>query len=331
MALTRHPPLLTPQHDATDSLAGSASSGGTPPRIPISRLVTGEHFSHAERGNAYQVLRYAVQEGVELVSWRGHFEQPLDLALCDDSERVSFSFNCLLRGRAACEFDDGVCRAFDVQARSGNISYGPGRKGRYRQQGTLHNLTVAVHPEVLREWDAPALRRLLAAGGYATGHRSPELLAAASWAGRILHAHASKGTPAARHRLWLQGQAMTLVGLFLEASAGSETALTDDVRLRRARDFLLADLSRAPSLAELAAVAGMSEPTLTRQFRRQFADSPYGLFQQERMHSARTRLLSERVSVATVAADLGYTNASHFSAAFRQQFGMTPRELKRAS
>lgn len=124
---------------------------------------------------------------------------------------------------------------------------------------------------------------------------------------------------------------MTLVGLFLEAGAGSAITLTDDVRLRRARDFLLADLSHAPSLAELAAVAGMSEPTLTRQFRRQFADSPYGLFQQERMHSARTRLLSERVSVATVAADLGYTNASHFSAAFRQQFGLTPRELKRAS
>ncbi|ODP31706.1 hypothetical protein A9762_06770 [Pandoraea sp. ISTKB] len=300
------------------------------PHLPVSRLVAGTYASHVARGNAYQVLRYEVQQGVELLSWRGHFEQPLDLALCDDSERVNFSFNCHLHGRATCEFDDGVGRAFDVQACSGNISYGPGRKGRYRQLGTLHNLTVAVHPDRLRDWDGRALKRLLAAGGYATGHRSPELVAAASWVSRTLHAHGANATPAARHRLWLQGQAMTLVGLFLEAHPGAVNAPEDDARIQRARDFLLADLSQAPLLAELATVAGISEPTLTRQFRRQFGESPYGLFQKERMHAARARLLSERVSIATLAADLGYTNASHFTAAFRQQFGIAPRDLKRA-
>lgn len=153
MALTRNPPLLTPQHDAADSL------------IPISRLVTGEHFSHAERGNAYQVLRYAVQEGVEWVSWRGHFEQPLDLALCDDSERVSFSFNCHLRGHAACEFDDGVCRAFDVQARSGNISYGPGRKGRCitsRSRCTRRCCTNGMPPHYGACWPQAATLRDIA-------------------------------------------------------------------------------------------------------------------------------------------------------------------------
>ncbi|QHE91503.1 AraC family transcriptional regulator [Pandoraea fibrosis] len=32
-----------------------------------------------------------------------------------------------------------------------------------------------------------------------------------------------------------------------------------------------------------------------------------------------------------MAAELGYTNASHFSAAFRQQLGMSARDLKGAS
>lgn len=34
-------------------------------------------------------------------------------------------------------------------------------------------------------------------------------------------------------------------------------------------------------------------------------------------------------SVMTVAADLGYANASHFSAAFQKQFGVTPSTFKR--
>ncbi|MGE8358083.1 MAG: helix-turn-helix domain-containing protein, partial [Microvirgula sp.] len=60
-----------------------------------------------------------------------------------------------------------------------------------------------------------------------------------------------------------------------------------------------------------------------------FNNSVYGLFQQERMHEARRRLSARNIPVMTVASDLGYTNASHFAAAFQKQFGVNPSTLKR--
>ncbi|BBI91623.1 transcriptional regulator AraC family [Serratia symbiotica] len=47
------------------------------------------------------------------------------------------------------------------------------------------------------------------------------------------------------------------------------------------------------------------------------------------MQEARRRLANGNASVMTVAADLGYTNASHFSVAFQKQFGVNPSTFKR--
>ncbi len=60
-----------------------------------------------------------------------------------------------------------------------------------------------------------------------------------------------------------------------------------------------------------------------------YGRSIYDCFQHERMQQARTELLRGRLSVAHVAADLGYSNPSHFSAAFRKQFGVNPSALRR--
>lgn len=46
------------------------------------------------------------------------------------------------------------------------------------------------------------------------------------------------------------------------------------------------------------------------------------------MGEARRRLEAD-TPVMLVASDLGYTNASHFAAAFRKQFGIAPSALKR--
>ena len=74
---------------------------------------------------------------------------------------------------------------------------------------------------------------------------------------------------------------------------------------------------------------GLSVLKIKRGFRVLFNNSVYGLFQAERMQEARRRLANGNTSVMTVAADLGYANASHFSAAFQKQFGVTPSTFKR--
>jgi len=304
----------------------------------ISRLVSNASVVALGLGSHYRVIRMALQEGVELIHWQGHFEQPLDIPLQDDSNRVSFSFNCGLDGAATCQFGECESNQYAIEANVGNIHYGQGRRGRYRQQGTLENLSVLVHPDVMRSWveqSDDGLRHMLASGGFAAGHRGGELIAAAQWINRHLKEAQSEFTgQVLRHPLWFQGQAITLVSLFLAARLESRiprATTSRDARLLRARDHLLSNLSRPPSLAELAQTACMSEPTLTRGFRSLFGTSPFELFQRERMQSAHAQLLNRRSNIGAIAAAMGYTNLSHFAAAFRKQFGVNPSEIRRRS
>ena len=133
--------------------------------------------------------------------------------------------------------------------------------------------------------------------------------------------------------MWLQAQGLTLVSLLLEARADEDATdaldRVDRMRLARARAQLLSDLSQPPLLVDLARENGLSLARLKRGFRALYGFSVYGLFQHERMHEARRRLLRADASVSSVACDLGYTNMSHFAAAFRKQFGVNPGEGRR--
>ena len=133
------------------------------------------------------------------------------------------------------------------------------------------------------------------------------------------------------HPLWLQAKSLEFVALFLEDRAAADAAIpaSERRRLLAARDRLLADLADPPTIPELARACGLNVLKLKRGFRQLFGTGVYGLFQRERMHEARRRLLLDDVPVGRVAADLGYANASHFAVAFRKQFGIAPKEIGR--
>ena len=77
------------------------------------------------------------------------------------------------------------------------------------------------------------------------------------------------------------------------------------------------------SLRALAETAGCSPFELCRRFRAQT-----GFTLTEFRHSLRLRIALDRLrghdSITTIALDLGYSSHSHFTAAFRRAFGITP-------
>lgn len=286
----------------------------------VSRLVRGP-------GDESRLTQVPLQDGVELLLWRGHFEQPLETCLRDDSDRVHFTY--VLEGKAACEVRRHCrCQFWEAGAAAGIIHFGPERRGRFRQQGSYASVSVMMRPDVFAAWgDAadPELRRSVRDGWCFAGDcRGAELHATAQLLCRALP-EASE-----RNRMWLKGQGLALCGLLLESRSAptQRVGTADRAKLLRARDLLLADLSLAPTLTELAAYSGLSLLKLKRGFRALFGNSVYGLFMQERMHEARRRLLSGAGSVTEVATDLGYANVSHFAAAFRKRFGVNPASLK---
>ncbi|MBQ1782614.1 MAG: helix-turn-helix transcriptional regulator [Gammaproteobacteria bacterium] len=99
-------------------------------------------------------------------------------------------------------------------------------------------------------------------------------------------------------------------------------------QLEHARELLLQDLSTPPTIAQLAKAVGINQCKLKKSFKDHFGNTIYGLFQEERMASAQRLLQS--YNVTETAMILGYSNVSHFSAAFAKQFGCLPSKARQS-
>lgn len=99
--------------------------------------------------------------------------------------------------------------------------------------------------------------------------------------------------------------------------------LPADARLAKVCRHLLASPSIAADLDQVAADAGLSRRTFTRQFRAQTGVS-FAVWRQQVCMLAAIARLSDRQPVTRVALDLGYASASAFTSAFRRILGDTP-------
>lgn len=77
-------------------------------------------------------------------------------------------------------------------------------------------------------------------------------------------------------------------------------------------------------VGDLADHVGLSERSLQRLVEQRTGMSPKWLIQRRRLHDAVEALKSGQVSLADMAADLGYADQAHFTSDFRTVTGMTP-------
>lgn len=305
----------------SERLAGAAGE------MLASALLFDASALNARPGDRCRLKTVPIQDGVELQLWEGSFAAPWQMSILDDSERIHFTW--VMHGSARIELGGGrLAGEREAVAGAGVIHACPGEKGRFRQHGDYSSVVAMVRPDVLLGWSevaATELQETVRRGRcYVDGVRGGELQGAA-W-----HLHRALGTMDGSS-LELQVRGLGFVSAFLEGAnfpLAASLSGAEKIRLKRARDILLADLAKAPTLAALAADSGLSLIRLKRGFRALFGDSVYELFMRERMHEARRRLCRGE-PVIRVAADLGYTNASHFAAAFRKRFGVNPAVLKR--
>lgn len=95
--------------------------------------------------------------------------------------------------------------------------------------------------------------------------------------------------------------------------------------LRRAACLLEQNLTEPHSLRRLCLAVGTNEFYLKRGFRGLFQTTVFGYLREKRMEHARALFERGKRNVTEVATEVGYTNISHFAAAFRRQFGMNPK------
>ena len=97
-------------------------------------------------------------------------------------------------------------------------------------------------------------------------------------------------------------------------------------RIYQAKDILANRLENPPSILELAQQVEVSDRTLRTGFRKLFDTTVIGYVTTLRMEQAELLLRENKLSIGEVANSVGYSNLSHFSAAFKRQFGITPSQ-----
>jgi len=104
----------------------------------------------------------------------------------------------------------------------------------------------------------------------------------------------------------------------------------DIAALYKAKSQMLAHLDTPPVIKELAASAGMSPTKFKRLFKQIFGKSTFDYYQDFRMKEAAVLLKQQKLSVADVGYQLGFTNLSHFSKVFEAHIGLKPKQYSKS-
>jgi AraC family transcriptional regulator len=100
-------------------------------------------------------------------------------------------------------------------------------------------------------------------------------------------------------------------------------------QLRRARDFINANLAGDPSISEIAKECGLSSSYFIRAFKKTTGVPPYQWLTKQRVERAKELLQNPRRELADIAQLCGFVDQSHFTRVFSRSEGHSPGRWRR--
>lgn len=100
--------------------------------------------------------------------------------------------------------------------------------------------------------------------------------------------------------------------------------------LEEAARYLESHLDENHTIARLSRRVHLNEFKLKKGFREYYRTTIFSYLRRKRMERAYDLLTRQRLSVMEAACAVGYANPSHFSRAFRREFGVNPKALQRS-
>lgn len=133
--------------------------------------------------------------------------------------------------------------------------------------------------------------------------------------------------------LYFKGKAYELLSLYFNRSDDANVEkcpfLVDEsnvIKIRKAKDIIISKMAEPPTLQELSEEISLSLKKLKEGFKQIYGDSVYSFLFEYKMEFARKLLESGDYNVSEVGLKVGYSTASHFIAAFKKKYGITPKK-----
>ncbi|AFJ01574.1 DNA-binding domain-containing protein, AraC-type [Methylophaga frappieri] len=236
--------------------------------------------------------------------------------------------NCLLSGKYAAKVKDVslLCEQGHV-----NMGFSDGEIFHTEHCENLLNLELMISPQLLYELAGEELSGLNFDADLAFFIKSASQCQRGSAAASRVASLIQDGV---EHSLLLQSAVLDCLYWQLLALRGDKRhqdtdrlSPREEQQLNVAKSYLLTDLSAPPTIASLAKTVGLNQCKLKKGFKIRYGKSIYAYFQEERMLRAMNLLKNNNVTETAMI--LGYSNVSHFSSAFRKQFGVVPSVARR--
>jgi AraC-like DNA-binding protein len=108
------------------------------------------------------------------------------------------------------------------------------------------------------------------------------------------------------------------------AKEGNYLSTQDTHNLSKVEQHLCAYYkTEFPGIEKLSRISAMSPTSLKTKFKKYYGETLFGYYQKNKLEHAR-KLLDNRMPVKVVATEIGYSNPSHFTLAFKKEYGFSP-------
>ncbi len=102
-------------------------------------------------------------------------------------------------------------------------------------------------------------------------------------------------------------------------------------RMHEVRKIITDNLNQWYTISELACKTGTNECSLKKGFKEVFGIPVFEFVKKSKMDKAYSLLRNTEHNISTIGEKLGYKNHTHFSAAFKKNFGITPKGIRQLS
>ena len=134
--------------------------------------------------------------------------------------------------------------------------------------------------------------------------------------------------------IYLKGKVYELLSYYFNTTTDSNNALCPYVpnedtvgKIKQAKEIVIEQMNNPPGLHELAKMVGLNIKKLKTGFKEYYGLPVFTFLLNYKMELAKKLLQEQQLNVNEIASKLGYSTSSHFIAAFKRKYGITPKQF----
>lgn len=150
----------------------------------------------------------------------------------------------------------------------------------------------------------------------------------------VLHQIITKPDNSPLNHLFLKAKAYELFSLYfsnIEDNSNDNCPFMSNeetmTQLKKAKDIIIENMADPPSLEELAKNVGLNIKKLKQGFKEVYGAPVFTFLLNYKLEFSKKLLLENKLNVNEIGNKVGYSTSSHFIAAFKRKFGITPKQF----